>query len=417
MNDMTDIRLSRLIAPAYFDVWREGRSGNCDELWLYGGRGSGKSSFISLYIVCGLMDEPQANAIVYRKVAETLRESVFAQLVWAIGLLGVSEWFRLKLSPLEIEYIPTGQRILFRGSDRPEKSKGVKLVRGYFKYLWFEELTEFAGMRDIRTIKASILRGTEEQTLTFYSYNPPMSANHWVNTEARKGRKGRISHQSDYRGIPKAWLGDAFFLEAETLKEQNPREYRHMYLGEVTGTGAQVFENVVLRRLVPGQWEGLRTYCGLDFGFASDPDAFVRCAYDGRRRILYIVDEFVALRMLADTLAKETRARAHEDVITCDSAEPRSIAELRSRGVRVIPAKKGPDSVTHGMKWLQSRTQIVIDPRKTPHAAEEFSTYEYERGRDGEPLLRYPDYNNHLIDAARYALESVSAEVRAIVPK
>ena len=334
---MNDIRLSRLIAPVYFELWRAARAGSCDELWLYGGRGSGKSSFVSLYIICGLMDDPQANAIVYRKVAETLRESVYAQLQWAIDLLGVADWFRLKLSPLEIEYTPTGQRILFRGSDKPEKSKGVKLTKGYFKYLWFEELTEFAGMRDIRTIKASILRGTQQKSLTFYSYNPPMTANHWVNREALRDRPGRLQHHSDYRDIPCDWLGDAFVSEAEALRAQNPREYRHMYLGEVTGTGAQVFANIALETIAPEQWQGLRTYSGLDFGFASDPDAFVRCAYDGRRRTLYIVGEFVALRLLADTLAKEVKARAGDDVITCDSAEPRSIAELRSRGVRVVP--------------------------------------------------------------------------------
>ncbi len=413
----TDIRLSALIAPGFFPLWRAAREGRCDELWLYGGRGSGKSSFVSLYIICGLMDEPEANAIVYRKVAETLRESVYAQLKWAIELLGVADWFRMKLSPLEIEYIPTGQRILFRGADRPEKSKGVKLQNGYFKYLWFEELTEFAGMQDIRTIKASILRGAEQQTLTFYSYNPPMSQNNWVNEEARKPRKGRISHASDYRSIPKAWLGDAFLQEAEALEKSNERQYRHMYLGEVTGTGAQVFDNLTLRRVSPEEWQGLRIYAGLDFGFASDPDAFVRCAYDGRRRTLFITEEYVARKQLADDLARAVKARARDDVITCDSAEPRSIAELRSRGVRVVAAKKGPDSVAHGMKWLQSRVQIIIDPERAPRAAEEFSTYEYERDRDGATLPRYPDRNNHLIDAARYALESVSDQRKALVPR
>lgn len=414
---MTDIRLSGLIAPQFFDVWRAARAGECEELWLYGGRGSGKSSFAAIYIVCGLMDEPEANAIVYRKVAETLRESVYAQIAWAIELLGAADWFKLRLAPLEIEYLKTGQRILFRGSDKPEKSKGVKLQKGYFKYLWFEELTEFQGMQDIRTIKASILRGTEHRTLTLYTYNPPERAAHWVNRELRAKRKGRRAHHSDYRGIPKAWLGDAFLSEAEALKAQNPRQYRHMYLGEVTGTGAQVFENLKLKRLPPRDWEGLRTYCGLDFGFASDPDAFVRCAYDGRRRTLYVVDEFVSLRMLADTLAREVKARAGDAYVTCDSAEPRSIAELRARGVRVLPARKGPDSVAHGMKWLQSRAMIVIDPKRTPRAAEEFVCYEYERDRTGEPLPQYPDRDNHVIDAVRYAMESVSSVRSAIVLK
>ncbi|HRX07688.1 MAG TPA: PBSX family phage terminase large subunit [Candidatus Limiplasma sp.] len=414
---MTDVRLSRLIAESFFSLWRAARAGKVDELWLQGGRGSGKTSFAAICILCGLMDEPEANAIVYRKVADTLRESVYAHLVWAIGLLGVSEWFKLRLSPLEIEYTPTGQRILFRGSDKPEKSKGVKLQKGYFKYLWFEELTEFSGMQDIRTIKASILRGTQQQTLTICTYNPPQRAAHWVNREARTRRKGRRIHHSDYRSIPRAWLGDAFLLEAEALMAQNPREYRHMYLGEVTGTGAQVFENLKLKRLPPKEWEGLRSYCGLDFGFASDPDAFVRCAYDGRRRILYIVDEFVSLGLLSGALAGAVKSRAGEAFVTCDSAEPRSIAELRSRGVRVTPARKGPDSVAHGMKWLQSRAMIVIDPKRTPLAAEEFSCYEYERDKAGEPLPFYPDRNNHLIDAVRYAMESVSAVQRAIIPR
>ena len=220
---MFDIRLSRLIAPSYFDLWRDARAGRCDELWLYGGRGSGKSSFVALYIVCGLMDEPEANAIVYRKVAETLRESVYAQLRWAIDLLGVSDWFRMKLSPLEIEYIPTGQRILFRGSDRPEKSKGVKLVKGYFKYLWFEELTEFSGMRDIRTIKASILRGTQERTLIFYSYNPPMSsANNWVNAEARRVRKGPHRPQERLPGHPQSVAGGRVFAGSGSAEGAKP---------------------------------------------------------------------------------------------------------------------------------------------------------------------------------------------------
>ena len=414
---MPEARISNLIAPPFYDPWRKGRGGACDELWLSGGRGSGKSSFISLLIVCGMMADPKANAIIYRKVGETLRESVYAQMAWAIDMLGVGGWFQLKLSPLEIIYIPTGQRIMFRGADKPEKSKGVKLQRGYFKYLWFEELTEFNGMQDIRTIKASILRGANKHTLTLYSYNPPMSALNWVNAESLLPRKGRLYHQSSYLDMPKEWLGDAFLLEAEALKQTNEREYRHMYLGEITGTGGQVFENLDLRKIKSEEWQGLRTYSGLDFGFASDPDTFVRCAYNARRRTLYIVDEFVKAGQQIDALAKAIRGRVGHDVITCDSAEPRSIAALRGEKLRAIPAKKGPDSVEHGMKWLQTRVRIVIDPAKCQIAAKEFSAYEYDRDKAGNILPRYPDKDNHTIDAVRYALESVSAGIRAIVPR
>ncbi len=414
---MPETRISGLIAPPFFEPWRKARGGVCDELWLSGGRGSCKSSFISLLIICGMMADPKANAIIYRKVGETLRESVYTQMAWAIDMLGVSGWFQLKLSPLEIIYIPTGQRIMFRGADKPEKSKGVKLHKGYFKYLWFEELTEFNGMQDVRTIKASILRGSNKHALTLYSYNPPMSALNWVNKEALNPRKGRLYHKSDYRSVPKDWLGETFLLEAETLKQSSEREYRHMYLGEVTGNGGQVFENLDLRKISPEEWQGLHVYAGLDFGFASDPDAFVRCAYSAKRRTLFIVNEFVKNGQQPDALAKELRNRTGREVITCDSAEPRSIAALRSLGMRVIPAKKGPDSVEHGMKWLQTRIKIVIDPGKCPIAANEFSAYEYDRDKAGNILPRYPDKNNHTIDAMRYAMESVSSQRKAIVPK
>ena len=414
---MPEVRVSSLIAPPFRDPWRKGRNGVCDELWLSGGRGSGKSSFISLLIVCGMLADPKANAIIYRKVGETLRESVYAQMVWAIEMLGVSAWFQCKLSPLEIVYLPTGQRIMFRGADKPEKSKGVKIHRGYFKYLWFEELTEFTGMQDVRTIKASVLRGSNKNALTLYSYNPPMSALNWVNEEGLNPREGRLYHQSSYLDMPTDWLGENFLLEAEALKQSSEREYRHMYLGEITGTGGQVFENLTLRQLAPEEWQGLHIYSGLDFGFASDPDAYVRCAYTAKRRTLFIFDEFVKTGQLSDVLAKEVRKHVGREVITCDSAEPRSIAALRSLGLRVIAAKKGPDSVEHGMKWLQTRIKIVIDPAKCPIAAKEFSAYEYDRDKAGNILPRYPDKDNHTIDAVRYAMESVSAQQKAIVPK
>ena len=190
-----------------------------------------------------------------------------------------------------------------------------------------------------------------------------------------------------------------------------------MYLGEVTGTGGQVFENVRLRPIRREEWEGLPTYSGMDFGFATDPDAFVRCAFDKKRRVLYVVDEFAALGLLIERLAKEVRARAGNDVITCDSAEPRSIAGLRACGLRVTAARKGPDSVGHGLKWLQTLGGIVIDPARCPLAAGEFSRYEYDRDRSGRVLPRYPDHDNHTIDAVRYAMESVSGMKKAVVPR
>lgn len=404
------ISVQALMAPAFYGVHHALRAGAYSDIWLKGGRGSGKSSFASLEVVMGLLRSPLANAIVYRKVAATLRDSVYAQMVWAVEKLGVSAYWQCRLSPMELVYTPTGQRIIFRGADDPQKSKGLKLHKGYFKYLWLEELTEFDGMEDVRTIKASVIRGGEAVTLC--TYNPPKSAASWVNAEAVRPVPGRLAHHSTYLDIPRQWLGDSFYAEAEALKAANSLAYRHMYLGEATGTGGQVFGNVRLRALQGDALAsvlGLHAYCGHDFGFAVDPDAFVRCAYDPRRKTLYIVDEYVRTGLSLDALAWELKRRSWPEVVTADSAEPRSISELRARGVRVVGARKGPDSVAHGMRWLETRHAIVIDPARCPVAAQEFCGYEYGMDGQGRFVARYPDRNNHTIDAVRYAMESVSA--------
>lgn len=409
------LRLSQVLAPAFASVYRQIRREPWEELWLSGGRGSGKSSFASLVILLGLLRDPEANAIVYRKVGETLRDSIYAQLVWAAEVLGTGHLWHFSLTPLELRYLPTGQRILLRGMDKPEKSKGLKLRQGYFKYLWLEELTEFGGMEEIRTVKASVLRSSGSgQPLTLYTYNPPMNASHWVNMERLRPRPGRLCHHSDYRAMPPHWLGRAFLAEAGALQEQNPRAYQHMYLGEVTGTGAAVFENLQLRQVHPAEWQGLPTYSGHDFGFATDPDTYVRCAFDRKRRLLFVLEEFARRGLSLEELAWEIHRRCGRDVVTADSADPRGIAELRMRGLRVVGARKGPGSVERGLKWLQTLAGIVIDPQACPFAAGEFSRYEYERDREGGFLPRYPDANNHAIDAVRYAMESVSGRRVAV---
>lgn len=409
------VRLSQLVAPCYGPLYQAMRQQACDEMWLSGGRGSGKSSFCSLAIAMGLLRDREANAIIYRKVAETLRDSVYAQMLWALEALGVAHLWHGSLSPLELRYRPTGQRVLFRGMDKPEKSKGVKLRRGYFRYLWLEELTEFGGMEEIRTVKASVLRsGGGSRPLTLYTYNPPISAHHWVNGEALRPWPGRMTHHSDYRDMPPAWLGEAFLAEARALEAANPRAYKHMYLGQVTGTGAQVFENLSLRPIRPEEWQGLPTYSGHDFGFATDPDVYVRCAFDRKRRVLFIVGELARRGMSLQQLAQELARRCGRDVITADSADPRGIAELRMRGLTVLGARKGPGSIDRGMKWLQTLAQIVIDPSACPFAAGEFARYEYQRGQSGELLPRYPDRGNHAIDAVRYAMEGVSGRRMAV---
>lgn len=405
----TQISLKNIIAPPFYALHRDVRREGHNEYWLRGGRGSGKSCFASDEITLGIINDPRANAIIYRKVAATLRESVYAQMLWSIDHLGLSRYFRAKVSPMELTYIPTGQRILFRGADDPSKSKSIKLREGYFKFLWFEELSEFSGIRDIDTIKASVIRGGGH-AMTFCTYNPPVSAGNWVNTEALRHVDGRIVHHSDYRGLPREWLGESFIATAEAMQKTNERAYRHMYLGEVTGTGGQVFDNINLRDLADAEIAACdKRYYGLDFGFAVDPDAFVCWHYDKARRRLIAIDEFYSTHTPIDTLAEAVKKRAGNSAVTCDSADPRMISELRKRGVQAVGAKKGPGSVEHGMRWLQDIGEIIIDPKRCPNTAREFSTYEYRRDSHDNFIADYPDADNHTIDATRYALNNIIA--------
>lgn len=404
------VRISDVIAPAYRSVHADIRDGVHSEYWLKGGRGSAKSSFISLEIVLGLLRDPEANAIIYRRVAATLRESVYAQMAWAIERLGLGDMFAFGLAPLEIVLKPTGQRIMFRGADDPAKSKSIKLAKGYFGFLWFEELAEFESMQAVRTIKASIIRGSG-RAITLYSYNPPRSQRSWVNREARTRRSGRLVHHSSYLDVPREWLGEGFIAEAEQLRQENSAAYRHMYMGEETGNGGKVFENLQLRAIPDAEIATFgATYAGIDFGWYPDPLHFVRCAYDMRRRRLWVYDEYCAVRVTngdaAQVLLHEKRVTMAEEVIG-DSADPKAIADMRAAGIRCAGAIKGPGSVLAGIRWLQGLNAIVIDPERCPAAAREFLEYEYERDAAGRVVQSYPDRDNHSIDAVRYAMNRV----------
>jgi len=401
------MKLSELLAPCYHALHADIRAERHSEYFLKGGRGSAKSSFASIEIVLGLLRNPRANAIVYRKVASTLRESVFEQMQWAIDMLGLADYFEMRLVPLEIICRVTGQRILFRGADDPGKSKSIKLAKGWFKYLWLEELSEFSSMEDVRTIKASVFRGGGK-CIALYSYNPPLSRSSWVNAEANVVRPDRLVHHSCYTQLPPQWLGESFIAEAEMLRQTNERAYRHVYLGEAVGTGGQVFDNLTLRTVDDGELAAVdRSLNGLDFGFAVDPDAFIRLHYDAKRRRLFAAEEFVGVRTPADRLADAVLRRAGRETVHCDSADPRMIQTLREHGVAAVGVKKGPGSVREGIRWLQELSEIIIDPARCPNAAREFSGYEYERDGMGNFRADCPDKNNHLIDAARYALEDL----------
>ena len=256
----------------------------------------------------------------------------------------------------------------------------------------------------------SLIRGGED-FIQFYSYNTPATALHFVNVEKIIPKETRLVHLSDYRSVPKRWLGQAFIDEAEYLKSVNKRLYENEYLGLMTGTGGNVFENLEIREITDKEIENFNfTYQGLDFGWFPDPLAWTKCSYNPAQKTIYIFDEFVVNKMsnqdVWNTL-KEEKGVTENDMIIADSAEPKSIGDFRSYGSPMRGAEKGANSVEYSMKWLASQAKIVIDPKRCPVSAEEFSTYEYEQDKDGNYISGYVDANNHCIDSIRYALNNV----------
>ena len=406
---MSSVKLSSVIGPAYHDLAHDVFQHGHTHYDLSGGRGSLKSSCISLLVPLILITHPDTHALVLRKVGNTLRDSVYAQYIWAIGELGMAGSWDAKVSPMELTYRPTGQRIMFRGADEPMKLKSIKVPFGYIAVTHFEEKDQFAGREEIRNVLQSTMRGGSA-FWNFESYNPPISRDNWANKDSLDERADRLCHKSTYLEAPPAWLGEQFLLEAEHLKETDERAYRHEYLGEAVGTGGNVFENVAGEHLTDEQISHFdRIYCGVDWGYYPDPWAFNIMHYDAARRVLYIYGELTAWkkgnRETADMLIEF--GVNDRQLITADSAEPKSVADYRDYGLYCLGAIKGPGSVDYSMKWLQSLARIVIDPARCPDTYEEFLGYEYERTKDGEIMSGYPDANDHHISAVRYAMESV----------
>lgn len=404
---MSDIRLSEKIGSAFYDVAHDVFHHGHTHYDFSGGRGSLKSSTVSVLVPLLLINNPGTHALVLRKVANTIRDSVYAQYIWAIGELGMAAYWEAKVSPMELVYKPTGQKIMFRGADDPMKIKSIKVPFGYIAVTHFEEKDQFAGRAEIRTILQSTMRGGSK-FWNFESYNPPISRDNWANKDTLEEREDRLCHKSTYLEAPPEWLGEQFLYEAEYLKETDERAYQHEYLGIPVGTGGNVFDNLELREITDQEISSFdKIYQGVDWGYFPDPFAFIRLYYDRAHEKIYFIDEIYANKLTNDASGRMILERGYKDAyITCDSAEPKSAADFRAMGLPAKEAIKGPGSVEYGMKWLQRR-KIVIDRRRTPHAYDEFVNYEYERNKDGDIISGYPDENNHLIDATRYALERV----------
>lgn len=407
----TQTRLTDAIAPSFYALHRDLAEGRHSTYKLSGGRGSTKSSFVSVEIILGMMrDATQGNhtsAVAFRRYGVNLHDSVYEQLVWAIDKLGVGHLWKQTVSPLRLTYTPTGQTILFRGADKVKKSKSIKVSKGYIKYLWFEELDEFEGPEKIRSIRQSVVRGGEHFTV-FYSYNPPKSQRNWVNDPVEFSSPEMVSHHSSYLTVPASWLGTLFIQEAEHLKQTKPTAYNHEYLGEITGTGAEVFTNLTARTITHEEialFDNLHR--GIDWGYASDPFHYTVNHYDKTRKRLYIFFELQQARLSNKRAAARVKAEnVSNALVTADSAEPKSIDDLHDEGIRIVGARKGRDSVEYGVKWLSKELEeIIIDPNRCPNTWREFYGYELEYDQHGNLKARYPDRDNHSIDATRYSLE------------
>ena len=423
-----DIPLDNCIIQMYKPVLKQILRHDFVHYVFAGGRGSTKSSFVGgIAIPLLIIANPTVHAVCFRKIGNTIQNSIYSQVVWGIYQLGLDPLFRIpKTYSNPITYIPTGQKIYFMGLDDPHKVKSIKPTFGYIGITWFEELDQFAGENELRTVTQSTRRGGE-LFWDFRTFNPPISRNNWANeyTDIAETRDNTIVVRNTYLDVPRQWLGEQFIEEAEELLSINPRAYEHEYMGVPTGTGGDVFPNVAdmdmsvevpkydyngnVAYTVPMYETFDNIYNGIDWGFARDPFRFVKMHFDRKKLELYIFDEYDTTRtrneevfhILFDDLKKVRK----DELITADSAEEKSIADFKAYGAFIRGAEKGPESVRYGIKWLQGLRHIYIDKRRCPYTYKEFVDYEYEQDRDGNFISAYPDANNHSIDAVRYGLE------------
>ena len=420
-----NINTAELFAPVYNRAFKSIMN-HTKERWTFpGGRASCKSSFISICIVLLIVLFPNYNAVIVRRHKNTMRFSVFEQIVWAINKLhmkrsdGKKAGFKIPRSEtaaLPITYIRKDgrkQKILFVGLDDAEKSKSMKISNGYIAILWIEEKTEVESS-DLQNLKISALRGGDKFYI-FESYNPPSAVRHWCNAEERQDDPQRMVVKTTYLDIPPEWLGDAILHDIEQTRRTNKRSYENIYLGKATGTGRQIFENIQLREITDDEiqsWD--ETLQGIDWGYYPDPYAYGSMHYDAKTATLYIWDELYLYKHGNIESFEKTREHmeAHgmsiyEDRQIADSAEEKSIADYRKWGGDTLGAIKGPGSRNAGFKWLQGLRAIVIDPGRCPHAADEFTLYEYEIDkRTGEIMEGYPEGQpDHFLALTRYATE------------
>ena len=396
-----------MVGKGYRDFWNfKGRYRVCK-----GSRGSKKSKTTALFFIYSMMKYPGANLLVVRKVYRTLKDSCFTDLKWAINILGVQDYWSVKESPLEIIYIPTGQKILFRGLDDPLKVTSITVETGHLCWAWIEEAYEINKEQDFNMLDESI-RGTVEEplykqiTLTFNPWNEQ----HWL--------KKRFFDVEDENIMAKTtnymcneWLDDSDKKLFEDMKKNNPRRYQVAGLGNWGIVEGLVYENWEEKEFDVNEIsrrEGVKSAFGLDFGYTNDPSAFFCGLIDVANKEIYVFDEIYKNAMKNRQIAEEIIRKGYgKEKIVADSQEPKSIDELYDLGLKGIrKSRKGRDSINNGVQYIQDY-KIITHPRCVNFITE-ISNYMWDKDKFDNPINKPVDDFNHLMDAMRYALESYS---------
>lgn len=408
------------ITSDFVEIYRtvhEAFAGEIDvhEIVSKGGRGSIKSNFWGDLAYETIRQDPQAHIVYTRRYKVDLRGSVYNQFMKTVIRYNDLDNWDFKQSPMCAVYKPTGQTVMFVGADKPISLKSFNVPFGYVKMLIHEECDEMAGVEQMDNIEDTFLR-SDTPALDIKIFNPPKSKNNFMNEyveECRNKPQTRICH-SYYYNVPVKWLGKRFFERAEWFKVHKPLYYRNNYMGEVTGTGGGIFDNVEERTITDAEIENMPFfYHGLDFGF-EHPQTFQKAWYDEDMDTLYCVDEVYAKKCKNSTFARKIKKYITEEII-CDSARPDAIAELQDWGFNAIGAKKrwgsgkGRD---YCWEWLQQTTKIVVDPERCPHLAHELTTLEHEQLADGSFSDAYPKLDEDCVMALIYGLNRVIMESR-----
>lgn len=363
---------------------------------LYGGAGSGKSHFAGQELLLNMMSSKNYSYLVVRKTGKSIRNSVFRLLTEMISEYELTSYFSINKTEMMITCI-TGASMITSGLDDVEKLKSVANINR----IWVEEASEITE-KDFNQLDLR-LRGQSkvgyQMTLTFN----PISELHWLKKSFFDvGRNGAFVLKTTFKD--NNFLDDRYIQTLNDLKEQDYQYYRVYALGEWGSLGNVIYSNWSKQDLSDVKDSFDNIYNGIDWGFGDDPTAFVRVHFDKTRKVVYVLDEFAKHGEFIDDIATDLHKRIGDELITCDSSEPRSVADLRRNGIKALAAKKGPGSIEHGIKWLQGH-RIVVDS-SCIETIKELSTYKWKEDKDGNIIPKPVDKDNHLLDSLRYALES-----------